>query len=212
MELLMILQYTPPRLHLTPRHQGRRVSLEDFENSTGDSGYKYELIVGRIHVSEMPDPPQDLMEMLLLVKLLNYRFLRPEIINHISPKARVFVPGRTYPTCPEPDLSVYRDYPHELVRKHEIRWNQVSLILVAEIVSKKNADKDFVRNVELYEQVPSIREYWIISDPDNPGFPTLTVYRRRGPKWQNPIVISPGETYTTRLLPGFELKLDAPEE
>ena len=208
----MILQYTPPQLHLTPRHHGRRVSLEDFENSTGDPGYKYELIDGRIYVSAMPDPPQDQTEILLLGRLLNYRFQRPDVINHVSNKTRVFVLGRTYPTSPEPDLAAYREYPHELVRKRQIRWNQVSPILVAEIVSKKNAKKDFVRNVELYEQVPSIREYWILSDLDNPGYPTLTVYRRRGRKWQKPIVVSPGETYKTRLLPGFELKLDAPED
>jgi Uma2 family endonuclease len=208
----MILQYTPPTLHLTPRHHGRRVSLEDFENSTGDPGYKYELIDGRIYVSAMPDPPQDLTEMLLFGRLFNYRLLHPDVIDHVTPKARVFVPGRTYTTCPEPDLSAYRDYPHELVRKRLIKWNQVSPILVAEIVSKKNAKKDFVRNVEMYEQVPSIREYWILSDLDSPGYPALTVYRKRGRKWQKPIVVSPGETYTTRLLPGFELKLDAPEE
>jgi len=39
--------------------------------------------------------------------------------------------------------------------------------------------------------------------------PTLTVYRRRGGRWQRPIVVAFGEVYQTqRLLPGFSLTVD----
>jgi hypothetical protein len=38
--------------------------------------------------------------------------------------------------------------------------------------------------------------------------PTLTVYRRRGARWQRPIELAYGDTYATRLLPGFELLID----
>jgi Uma2 family endonuclease len=57
-------------------------------------------------------------------------------------------------------------------------------------------------------QVPSIREYWIFDPRVDPDHPTLTVYRRRGRGWQNPIGVTPGETYTTKLLPGLELGVD----
>jgi Uma2 family endonuclease len=81
-------------------------------------------------------------------------------------------------------------------------------LLVAEILSADDPDKDLVRNVELYVQVPTIREYWIVDPREEFDRPRLLVYRRRGRQWQRLITIEPGETYTTRLLPGFELVLD----
>ena len=82
-------------------------------------------------------------------------------------------------------------------------------MLVAEIPSADDSDKDLVRNVELYLEVPSIREYWILDpllDPDAPG---LRVYRRRGRSRQKPIDVPFGGVYETpRLLPGFRLVVD----
>ena len=60
----------------------------------------------------------------------------------------------------------------------------------------------------LFLQVPSIKEYWILDPRDDPDRPTMLVYRRRGLRWQNVIEVAFGESYRTRLLPGFELLLD----
>jgi Uma2 family endonuclease len=87
-------------------------------------------------------------------------------------------------------------------------WRDVSPLLVAEVVSPDNAEKDLVRNVELYLAVPSIKEYWILDPRDDPDRPTLRVYRRRGARWQKPIDLAFGDTYTTRLLPGFTLTVN----
>ena len=81
-------------------------------------------------------------------------------------------------------------------------------ILAAEILSEDNADKDLVRNVRLLLLVPSVREYWIFDPREDPDRPSLMVYRRRGASWQRPITLAAGETYTTKLLPGFSLLLD----
>ena len=62
--------------------------------------------------------------------------------------------------------------------------------------------------MELYLQVPTIREYWIIDGRDDPDRPVMLVYRRRGSRWQNVIRVEAGETYETRLLPDFRLLLD----
>jgi hypothetical protein len=62
--------------------------------------------------------------------------------------------------------------------------------------------------VDLYLQVPSIREYWVLDPRTSAGQPTLLVYRRRGQRWQRVIRVAGGGTYTTRLLPGFTLVLD----
>ncbi len=51
------------------------------------------------------------------------------------------------------------------------------------------------------------REYWGLDGRENPDHPRLTVHRRHGKQWRI-IDVGPGEKYTTRLLPGFELTLD----
>ena len=75
-------------------------------------------------------------------------------------------------------------------------------------VSDDDPDKDFERNVQLYRQVPSIREYWVFDPRTNPDEPTLYVYRRRGTRWQARIEVAFGEVYTTRLLSDFTLTVD----
>jgi Uma2 family endonuclease len=139
--------------------------------------------------------------------LRNYGRAHPGALNFVTGPARVIVPGEEQVTNPEPDLAGYRDFPHHLSFS-ELNWDDVSPILVVEIVSEDNADKDLARNVELYLRVPSIREYWIFDPRQDPDRPTLRVYRRRGSRWQRPIDVEPDETYTTPLLPDFALFLD----
>jgi hypothetical protein len=51
------------------------------------------------------------------------------------------------------------------------------------------------------------KEYWIIDGRDDPDQPSKKVHRRHGKRWR---VIDLGyrDTYTTGLLPGFELSID----
>jgi Uma2 family endonuclease len=118
----------------------------------------------------------------------------------------VFVPGRSATTAPEPDLAAYHDFPLHLPRRQR-RWQDHSPVLVVEIISADTAEKALVRNRNLYLQVPSIREYWILDPREDADRPSMLVYRRRGQRWQNPIQIPAGGTYTTRLLPDFVLVL-----
>jgi Uma2 family endonuclease len=190
-----------------PADHGRPMTLEEFLAGSYDEGYKYELIDGKLYVSPEPDLPQGLVERWLFRKLDRYSDEHPEVLNWVYSKTRVFVPGRRRVTCPEPDLAAYHDFPLDADYR-DIRWQDVSPVLVVEVLSEGDPGKDLVRNVELYLQVPSIREYWILDSRDDPNHPSLLVYRRRGQRWQRPLNVAPGETYTTRLLPGFELILD----
>jgi Uma2 family endonuclease len=109
-------------------------------------------------------------------------------------------------TEPEPDLIAFQDYPlDEPIR--DVRWEDLAPVLVIEILSEDTADKDLERNVELYVEISSIREYWLLDPRADADHPTLTVYRRRGQRWQRPIELSSGATYTTRWLPGFSLRV-----
>jgi Uma2 family endonuclease len=194
-------------LVLSPADHGRRMTRQDFEAARGQEGYRYELIDGKVYVSPLPNLPHDIILEWLLDALKDYSRARPDIFNYVSPKARVYVPGRDEETNPEPDLAAYHDFPRHLPIREQ-SWENVSPILVAEVVSEDDPGKDLERNVELYGQVPSIREYWILDPRADADHPSLTVYRRRGRRWQNPVLVAPGETYTTRLLPGLGLLVD----
>jgi Uma2 family endonuclease len=194
-----------------PADHGREMSEEEFESSVDQEGFRSELIDGRLYVAPIADLPHGSILDWLVDLLQRYRYAHPEVIDFVHTQAEVFVPGRLRPTRPQPDIACYANFPHQLPRRQR-HWRDVSPTLVVEIVSDDSAMKDFKRNVALYEQVPSIREYWIVDQRPDPDYPSLRVYRRRGKKWQKAIDVAPGETYTTRLLPGFELKLDAPPE
>jgi Uma2 family endonuclease len=199
---------TVTRLKLTPKDHGREIDPDEFESSTGEEGYKYEIINGRVYVSPVADLPQGDLEVWLFGKLWEYSQAHPEVINFLAPKSRIFIPGRAKATRPEPDISAYHDYPHDVPRRQR-RWQDVSPFLVVEVISEEDPDKDLVRNVGLYLEVPSVKEYWVLDPRPDPDRPSLRVYRRRGRNWQKPIDVPYGATYQTpRVLPGFTLLID----
>lgn len=195
-------------LKLGPTDHGRELSWEEFERAHYREGFYYELIGGKLYVSPLPNPLHECLVQWLETLLKNYAQAMQAILNYVSIQARVFVPGEEEKTSPEPDLAAYQDYPFHLPKRQR-NWRQIDSLLVAEIISEDDPDKDLIRNVALYEKVQSIREYWIIDPRTDPDYPDLLVYRRRGQRWQRPIRIAGGDTYTTKLLPGFSLVLDA---
>jgi Uma2 family endonuclease len=194
-------------LKIGPNDHGRPITDRELCRAELVSGYKYELINGRVYVTYEPDPPEDMNEKWLLYAVRDYTRDYPEVINYVTNKARIFVPGAPRLTIPEPDLAAYHAFPKRGLQR-KIRWREVSPILVGEIVSANDPHKDLIRNVQLYLRVPSIKEYWVLDGRMDPDRPTLLVYRRRGSVWQPVIEIQHGETYTTRLLPGFQLPVD----
>jgi Uma2 family endonuclease len=194
-------------LYLTPKDQGRAIPLNEFERAAGEEGYHYELIEGKLEVSPLPDMPHDCLREWMIQSLSAYALLHPDVINKVKGPVRVFVPDESPISAPEPDVAAYRGFDHNLplALRH---WRDFSPILVAEVLSEDNAEKDLVRNVELYRRIPSIREYWILDPRSDADHPSLTVYRRRGRNWQRPIHVPRDGSYTTRLLPGFSLVLN----
>jgi Uma2 family endonuclease len=191
---------------LGPADHGRPVTLDDLESAEFWPGYKYEIIDGRLYVTYEANLPEDWLEKWLLFKVGMYALKHPEVINYVTDKARVFIPSRDPVTIPEPDLAAYHGLPiHRMI--DEMRWEDVSPVLVGEIVSANDPHKDLIRNAQLYLQVPSIREYWLIDGRASSERPTMVVHRRHGQRWRK-IELAYGDTYTTRLLPGFELVLD----
>jgi Uma2 family endonuclease len=189
-----------------PEDHGRPMSRAEIERSEYEEGYRYEIIDGRLYVSPQPDLPENVVEEWINEQLKRYSRRRPKVINYVSSKARVFVPGHLATTAPEPDQAAFWNFPlHLPVRK--MRWQDVSPVLVVEILHRDDPAKDLVRNVALYFQVPAIKEYWVIDARDDPDRPTMLVHRRHGMSWRV-IPVAFGEKYTTRLLPRLELILD----
>jgi len=193
-------------LQIGPEDHGRSMTLEEFQSGDYQEGFHYEIIDGKIYVSPLPNFSQGFLEKWLYKKLDRYSDDHLEVINFVYNKTRVMVPGRPGATIPEPDVAAYRDYPQDLPIA-EVNWDDFSPILVAEILSADDPNKDLVRNVELYLQVPSIKEYWIFDNRANPDQPTMLWRRRHGKRWIKR-QLDFGETFTTRLLPGFELLID----
>jgi Uma2 family endonuclease len=189
-----------------PLDHGLGMTLDEFLTSSSEEGFHYELIDGKLYVTPLPNLPEDADEQWLYGELKLYSRAHPEIINYVTNKARIFVPGRRRVTAPEPDLAAYRNFPLHSPRR-TLRWQDVNPLLVAEVLSKDDPAKDLVRNVELYWQVPTIKEYWILDTRADPDHPTMIVHRRHGRSWRV-LEIQAGATYSTRLLPGFELVLD----
>jgi Uma2 family endonuclease len=193
-------------LKLGPADHGRPVTSEELSGAEYHSGYHYEVIEGKLYVSPLANFPEGWVNRWINLRLELYALGRPDILNFVCTKTRVFVPNQPAETVPEPDVAVYHDFPLDQ-SPDDIRWQDVSPILVVEVLSEGDPDKDLKRNVRLYRLVPSIREYWILDAREGSEQPSMRVYRRQGSRWRR-IDIEAGATYTTKLLPGFELTLN----
>jgi Uma2 family endonuclease len=194
-------------LKLGPADHGRAITADEARTAHWQQGYRYEIIDGKIYVSPLPNLPHDRILRWLYRRLDRYAERHGEIINYVTSDGKVIVSDRPGLTEPQPDLIAFQNFPlDESLRS--VRWEDLTPVLVVEILSEVHADKDLERNVELYLEISSIREYWIIDPRADADHPTLTVYRRRGQHWQRPIEVPSGERYTTRWLPGFSLRVD----
>lgn len=194
------------QLKLGPADHGRPLSLDDYESADYEPGFKYEIIDGRLYAAPIANLGENRLEGWLRRKVERYAEDHPDVINFVSEKPRVFVHRRTAATVPEPDIACYADFPLDRPIA-ELRWEEVSPILVVEVLVEGDPHKDLERNLELYFEVPSVREYWVLDGRDNPDEPTLIQHRRYGKRW---VVRSfpYGATFTTKLLPGFSLPID----
>lgn len=191
---------------LGPADHGRPITARLLDRSELLPGFKYEMISGRLYVSPQPNVPENLLEEWLGLALRLYAKQHPNVINFVTGKARVYISDSPTTTRPEPDIAAYSQFPLERPRR-QVRWQDVSPILVVEILVDGDIAKDLERNPELYLSLPSISEYWVINGAEDAERPTLIQHRRRGKKWV--VTTFPfGSTFTTRLLPGFSLELD----
>ena len=190
----------------TGASHGRPLALEVFKKAHYREGSEYELVDGKVYVTAKPEFPQAAVERWLFWKLDRYSEQHPEVINFVWSKVVLYIDNRPGATCLQPDLTACRDFPHHLPLS-QIHWRDLIPVLTAEVVAPDDPAKALLRNVELYLDVPSIKEYWILDNRADPDQPSMRVLRRHGKQWVTRD-FGFGDTYTTRLLPGFELIID----
>ena len=138
-------------------------------------------------------------------KFVHYKALNPEIVGLVATKGRVFISNSEEATVPEPDVAIFAPLPRGPIRDR--RWQDHFPFIVIEVLVDGDIAKDLQRNPKLYGRLKPIREYWVLNGSVSPDEPTLIVHTRSGRRWT--VAHYPfGSTYTTKLLPGFELVID----
>jgi Uma2 family endonuclease len=191
---------------LSPKDHDRFVTWDEYAKRRWQEGFEYELVDGKLYVSPRHELPENRVEKWIGDKLERYAEQHPEIINFVYGKACVFVPKRPGITCIGPDQTAFHDFPYHLP-VDEVQWQHLNPVLVAEVVTIGDPNRNLVRNVELYFQAPTIKEYWLIDTREDPERPTFRMHRRYGKRWRL-FDLSYGDIYSTKLLPGFDLILD----
>lgn len=190
-----------------PAEHGRPLTFEEFVRGDYEEGHRYELINGRLYVSPAANLPENCVEEWLRDKSKDYARPHAHPLERVVAGAGVFIPGQPDVTCREPDVAAYRRFPVR-PRIRDMRWQDISPVLVAEVLSADDPGKDLFRSVVIDREVPSIKEYWIVDARKDANYPSMKAYRRRGKTWR-PIEIQPANLCTAPLLTGFRLVLNS---
>lgn len=182
-----------PRVY-GPGTNGILMTPREFDRAEFVEGYRYELINGVLVVSSTPslserDPNQALGRWLLEYQEQHPQGAAPDFTIH----EHVVNTGRNRRRA---DRVIWAGL-GRLPRKRDLPT------IVAEFVSagKRNLERDYETKRDEYRRC-GVQEYWIFDRFEH----TLTVYLARGRRLRKR-VLRTGETYTTPLLPGFELPL-----
>jgi Uma2 family endonuclease len=193
-EMLPARVTRPAEWEFGPYSAGTGMSPREFDRASFVEGWCYELINGVLVVSPIPlesesDPNEELGYLL-----------------------------RTYQATHPQGAALNKTLSERIVKTKRNRRRADRVIwaglgrrprrgetptVVAEFVSegKRDRNRDSEEKREEHRKI-GVQEYWIIDR----FYRTMTVYVRRGKRWQKRVVTE-AETYTTDLLPGFELPL-----
>jgi Uma2 family endonuclease len=180
-----------------PKDNGRRMSLDRFDQAKGREGYIYELNKGEIEVTDVPHPRHFAQIQEIRDQLVSYRLAHPDLVHSVtgSNESKILIAADQSER--HPDISVYLSPPPDV----DDVWSLWVPKIVIEVVSKSSAKRD-------YEDKPAeylafgIDEYWIVD-----GFEHhMTALTRWRGQWKER-VLKPSQKYSTPYLPGFSLDL-----
>lgn len=186
-------------IKISPADHGRRMSLDEFDQADGESGSVYELSRGTITVTNVPNRRHFAQVNALRRQLSGYEATHPDRIQAISAGSDCKILLADLDSERHPDLAVYQTPMPE----DEDLWAVWVPELVIEVVSPDSAHRDYEEKPEEYLRF-GVREYWVVDERRQ----EMLANRRSRGVW-SPQIILPSEIYRPRLLPGFELCLQA---
>jgi len=194
------LTESPPVLCYGPRDAGIPMTLDEFEAADYVAGHRYELINGVLIVSPIPlEEERDANEGLGRL-LRNHQLDHPQgdALNLTLPEHNL----RTKKNNRRADRCIWCGLGRHPRTKGRVKNRDVPAIVV-EFPSSRPADqrRDYDEKRIEYRDL-GVREYWIIDRFRR----KMTVYSWHGKRWAKR-EFAEDATYTTDLLPGFELPL-----
>ncbi len=183
-----------------PRDAGQPMTLDDFEEAEFEPGYRYELIHGVLVVTPPPlEEERDANEELGHL-LRTYRESHPQGkgLDLTLPEQNLRTVGQNR-RC---DRAIWLGLGRPPRTRGPVARRDVPAVVV-EFPSSRSADqrRDYVEKQLEYRDI-GVREYWIIDRFRR----RMTVFAWVGSEWTRKDM-GEAETYTTGLLPGFELPL-----
>ena len=193
----VIERLSPP---IGPRDAGMTMTLDEFERADYVRGYRYELIHGVLVVNPPPLEEERDSNEELGRWLRNYQEFHPQgkSLDLTLPEHNL----RTIGQNRRPDRVIWAGLGRQPITRGPAARRDVPTIVV-EFASARPADqrRDYQEKKNEYRDI-GLREYWIVDRFRR----AMTVYRWRGQRWTKK-TLKQSETYTTALLPGFELPL-----
>ena len=159
---------------ISPADNGRRMTLDEFEDADFEEGYRYELARGVLEVSEVPNDPHGFIVFNFNCAVSEYhrrhpgRILRFGGAGEFRLRLPVMISGR------HPDFAVV------VSGASKDRRGRRPPSLVVEVVSEggEARDRDYLTKKEEYLAFGAL-EYWII----DPEMRRVTVLIRDGDAW-----------------------------
>lgn len=198
----MTLALTRPKVRrrkvvIGPDDDGKRMSLDRFDQAETICGYVYELGNGVIEVSNVPDLEHGRQVEELHAQFVVHQVGHPDAINYLSSSNNAKLLIAAAESERHPDLMVYLSPPPDV----KDLWSSWVPELVIEVVSTRSAKRDYEIKPDEYLAL-GVSEYWIVDRVKN----QLTALTRWRGQWKERIV-KPSQKLTTPLLPRFTLDL-----
>ena len=178
------------------------MSLEEFEHAEAEGGQLFELSRKVVTMVDVPNPGHLAQVLAIRRQVHAYDAANPGRIHTIASgsECKLLISGLESER--HPDVAVYKTPPPEGENNDEI-WSQWVPEIVVEVVSPSSRHRDYQEKPEEYLRL-GVSEYWIVDADEG----LMKVLRRSRGRWVE-YPIRPPAGYRTRLLPGFELSIEA---
>jgi Uma2 family endonuclease len=185
-------------LRIGPTDNGRRMTLEEFQEAEEQPGFLYELARGVLEVTEVPGDDHGQIVDNLHEALSEYRREHPGLIRRIGHGSDIRLILPELELDRHPDLAVvFRNF----TRMYRDRQRPD---LVIEVVShgRRAKIRDYEEKREEYLDL-GIREYWIV-DPEERQVTILNRTEDQGQVSWSECIFAGVELIKSALLPGFQ--------